>query len=169
MDAQASTSTLTTFLATWGAVLSTFGLGWTFYRDLHDRARLKLTAHVRRVVQSANGQWYAVKPDLAVVGASAQLFIVMDVTNVGRRPVHWIGWGGKYHTPVDGKDGFSVIPHALPKKLGEGDWHSEYTDELKPAEENVKQLFIWDASGKHWNLSRRALRELKAESLKFQG
>jgi hypothetical protein len=165
---QAPPDNLTKFLAAWGAILSTFGLGWTLYRDLHDRARLRLTAHVRRVVQSTDGKWYAVKPDLPVAGASEQLFIVVNVTNAGRRPVQWTGWGGKYHKPVGGKDSFSIIPVALPKMLKEGDSHSEYTDQLNPAGENVKRLFIWDASGKNWYLSRRALGKLKEESRKFQ-
>lgn len=160
---------LTEFLAAWGAILSTFGLGWTFYRDLHDRARLKIDAHIRRVVQSADGKWYAIRPDLEAEGASKRLFVVVDVANKGRRPVQWIGWGGKYRTPVNGKTGFSVIPVALPQVLNEGTFHSEYSDQLNPAGENVKRLFIWDATGKHWNLTRRALRKLKEESRKFQG
>jgi len=165
---QPSPDYLTKFLAAWGALLSTFGLGWTFYRDLHDRARLKIGAHIRRVVQSTDGKWYAIRPDLPVGGASEQLFVVVDVTNVGRRPVKWIGWGGDYHKPVNGKSSFSMIPIALPQMLNEGASHSEYSEHLNPAGENVKRLFIWDAAGKYWYLSRRALRKLKEESRKFQ-
>ncbi len=159
---------VTDVLAVYGAALSSIALGWNLYRDLHDRARLKVSAHVRRVVRSPNGQWYAVRPDLPVQGASNQLFIVVDVANAGRRPVTWTGWRGKYHGLVNGKNGFTIIPVALPKRLGEGDSHSEYTDSLSPGGENVKRVFIWDATGKEWPLSRRALRKLKEESRKFQ-
>jgi hypothetical protein len=160
---------LTQFLATWGALLSTFGLGWTFYRDLHDRASLKITAHVRRLVQSPDGKWYAFKPDMPVEGASEQLFVVVDVTNVGRRPVKWTGWGGKYHKPVNGKDSFLAIPIALPQMLDEGASHSEFsTDIVTPTSENVKRLFVYDATGKDWYLPRRALRKLKQEARKYQ-
>jgi hypothetical protein len=159
---------ITDVLAAYGAVLASVGFGWSLYRDLHDRARLRVKANVRRIVQIVGGQWYAVRPDLGVVGASAQLFIVVNVTNVGRRPVQWIGWGGKYHKSVNGKGSFAIIPVALPKMLNEGDTHSEYTDLLDPAGENVKRLFIWDASGKNWYLSRWARRKLKEEARKFQ-
>lgn len=165
---QADQDNLTKFLAAWGAIVSTFGLGWTFYRDLHDRARLRVTAHVRRIVRSPDGKWYAVKPDLGVADASEQLFIVVNVTNIGRRPVQWTGWGGKWRKPRRGKDSFTIVPVGLPKMLNEGDTHSEYTTELNPEGENVQRLFIWDASGKNWYLSRAALRKLKEESRKFQ-
>jgi hypothetical protein len=160
--------TITDVLAAYGSILASVGFGWNLYRDLLDRARLQVSANVRRIMQTGDGKWYAVKPDLGVAGASAQLYVVVDVTNVGRRPVQWTGWGGKYHKPVNGKGSFTIIPFALPKMLNEGETHSEYTDALNPAGENVKRLFIWDAAGNHWNLSRRALRELKAESHKFQ-
>ena len=101
-------------------------------------------------------------------GASNQLFVVVDVANAGRRPVTWVGWGGKYHKPVNGKSGFTIIPGNLPKRLGEGDSHSEYTDSLNPAAENVRKVFIWDAAGRNWPVSRRSLKKLKEESRKFQ-
>jgi len=152
----------------YGAILSSIVFGWNLYRDLRDRARLKITAHVRRIIQSADGRWYSVAPDLQVAGASAQLYVVVNVTNVGRRPIQWVGWGGRYRTPVNRKDSFAIIPIALPKMLGEGDSHSEFTENLNPADENVKRLFIWDASGKDWHLSWRAMKKLKQESQRFQ-
>jgi hypothetical protein len=50
---------LTQFLAAWGALLSTFGVGWTFYRDFRDRACLKVTMNIRRLVKGPDGKWYA--------------------------------------------------------------------------------------------------------------
>lgn len=160
--------TITDILAAYGASLASIGFGWNLYRDLHDRAHLKVMANVRRIVQIPGGKWYAVKPDLGVAGASAELFVVVNVTNDGRRPVQWMGWGGKYHEPVNGKGSFAIIPFALPKMLNEGDTHSESTDQLDVAGDNVKRVFIWDASGKNWYLSRRALRKLREEAHKFQ-
>jgi hypothetical protein len=161
--------TITDVLAAYGAALASIGFGWNLYRDLHDRAHLKVKADIRRIVQIPGGKWYAVAPDLGVAGASAQLFVVVNVTNDGRRPVQWMGWGGKYRKPVNGKGSFTVIPGALPMMLNEGDTHSEHTDHLDPAGENVKRVFIWDASGKNWYLPRRKLRKLREEARKFQG
>jgi hypothetical protein len=75
-----------------------------------------------------------------------------------------MGWvGGKYRQAVNGKFTFIAVGRALPKMLAEGDSHSEFVDNLHPRIENVKRLFVWDASGKEWCLPRRELKKLKAE------
>jgi hypothetical protein len=162
---------LTEFLAAYGALLSSIGFGWSLYRDLLDRGKLQISANVRRIARGEDGRFFSVKPDLPVEGASEQLYVVMSVVNVGRRPVLWQGWGGKYHERVSGKTAFFIVGRNLPKMLQEGETHSEFTaleDDLRPANDNVKSLFVWDPSGKHWNLSRKGLRELRQEARKFQ-
>jgi len=157
---------LTKFLAAWGALLATFGLGWTLYRDLLDRARLQISARVRRIGVSTDGKYYAVAPHLKVE-ASEKLFVVMNVVNVGRRPVMWVGWGGKYHRREAEGSAFFIVGQNLPKMLQEGESHSELTEleaNLKPASENVRRLYVWDPSGREWALSRKQLRQLKKEA-----
>jgi hypothetical protein len=157
---------LTKFLAAWGAILATFGLGWTLYRDLLDRGKLQISARVRRIGMSTDGKYYAVAPNLNVQ-ASQKLFVVMSVVNVGRRPVLWQGWGGKYHKREAEGTGFYIVGQNLPKMLQEGESHSELTAleaTLKPASENVRKLYVWDAAGKEWALSRKQLKELKKEA-----
>lgn len=161
---------LTEVLAAYGAILSSIGFGWNLYRDLLDRAKLQVSASVRRIVRGADGKYFTAKPDLNIAGATEQLFVVMDVVNIGRRPVLWQGWGGKYHKREDGKTGFSIIGRDLPKMLHEGETHSEFTQleaNLKPAHDNVKSLFMWDPSGKNWKLPRRELKKLKKEAIEF--
>ncbi len=163
-------SRLTEFLAAYGALLSSVGFGWTLYRDLLDRAKLQVSASIRRIGRGADGKFFACKPDLPIEGASEQLFVVMDVVNVGRRPVLWQGWGGKYHKSEDGKTAFLIVGRDLPKMLQEGETHSEFTileADLRPAHDNVRSLFVWDPSGKHWKLTRNALKKLKQEARRF--
>jgi hypothetical protein len=156
--------TLTGVLAIYGAVLSSIALGWNLYRDLHDRVRLRITARLRRIAQSDVGpQLYAVAPDLPVARKTEGLFVFVEVTNIGRRPVRWDGWGGDYNKPSAGKPSFAIIPVNLPKMLAEGEAHVEYTDTLHADIGNVKRIFIWDASGKHWKLPHRELKKLKAD------
>lgn len=72
---------------------------------------------------------------------------------------------------MDGKGSFVIIGRDLPKMLKEGEFHREITalqPDLSPASENVKSLFMWDASGKCWKLSRKGLKELKQEARDFQ-
>jgi hypothetical protein len=155
---------LTKFLAAWGALLSTFGMGWSLYRDLLDRPRLKLTAHMRRFVQAADGKWYTVAPSLPVEGASARLFLVMDVINVGRRPIRWTGWGGKYYKRVGKSDSFACVPIGLPRMLNEGESHTEFSTDISlELLDNIKSLFIWDGSGKNWYAGRRQVKKLKED------
>lgn len=168
---QAQPDNLTKFLAAWGALLGTFGLGWTLYRDLLDRAKLQVSAKVRRIGVSADGKYYAVSPKLNVQ-ASEKLFVVMTVVNVGRRPCMWQGWGGKYHKREAEVTGFIIVPQNLPKMLDEGESCDELTAleaDLRPASENVKKLFIWDASGRHWSLSRKQLKQLQKEAREATG
>lgn len=163
-------SGLTEFLAAYGALLSSVGFGWALYRDLLDRAKLQVSANIRRIGRGADGKYFSCKPNLPIEGASEQLFVVMDVVNVGRRPVLWQGWGGKYHKPEDGKTGFFIVGRNLPKMLHEGETHSEFTAleaDLRPAHDNVKSLFLWDPSGKHWKLPRKELKKLKQEAREF--
>lgn len=79
-----------------------------------------------------------------------------------------MGWGGKWRTSRDGKNMFVIVPTHLPTMLLEGDSCSEMTDELKAASADVKTLFVYDSTGKNWYLSRRNLKELKADYQKFQ-
>ena len=159
---------LTKFLAAWGAILATFGLGWTLYRDLLDRAKLQLSAKVRRLTRGADGKWFAISPDMDIHQPVTQrLFVIMTVVNVGRRPVVWQGWGGKYRKREDEKPAFFIVGQNLPKMLQEGESHAEMTSldkNLNPASDNVKKLYVWDAAGKEWALSRKQLKELKKEA-----
>jgi hypothetical protein len=161
--------TLTGLLAFYGAILSSIGLGWNLYRDMRDRARVRVRMHIRRLVRGPDGKVYQVTPNMPIEGATAQLFLVADVTNIGRRPVKWMGWGGKWRTPRNGRDTFLILPTNLPIMLAEGDSCSELTDELDGAAcADVKRLFVYDSTGKNWYLSRRDLKQLREESKNFQ-
>ncbi len=158
---------LTPLLAIWGAFLSSVALGWNLYRDLTDRPKVKVEAKVRRIVIIPGGQWYAAAPNLEIPGASQQLFIVMTVVNVRRRPVRWQGWGGVYKKPVNRKTSFVVIPRGIPKTLNEGDTFSEYTDleaNCYPANDTVKRLQAWDSTGRTWKISWLRMRKLRKEA-----
>jgi hypothetical protein len=164
------TSTLTTVLAVYGALLSSLVFGWSLYRDLADRARFKISASIRRITQDTGGRPYAVMPDLHVEPTSEQLYILLTVVNVGRRPMQWEGWGGRYSKPVNGKESFRILGKNIPKMLNENESHSEFTElgaDISPAADNLKELFMWNASGKKWKLSRWQLRRLREDAQKF--
>jgi hypothetical protein len=152
-------------MAIYAAVLSTITFGWNLFRDLRDRGKLKISAAVRRIVIGEDGSKFSVKRDFPAEGASEQLFIVMTVANIGRRPMRWEGWGGLYKESYNGKKGFVCIPRHLPKILAEKENHQEYTeleDEFDP--DNIKKLHIWDGADGEWKLSWWQLRKLVKEA-----
>ncbi len=158
------------FLAVYGALLSSVTFGWNLLRDQRDRAKLKLTANVRKFVIGTDGKWFAVSPDFEAQAVDEHLYVVLSVVNVGRRPIQWQGWGGKYYEPVNGKKGFNIIGRDLPRMLNEYESHQEFTplmNDLRPVNENVRKLYMWDASGKEWTLSRRQLKRLRHQATVF--
>jgi len=162
-------SGLTAFLAVWGAILSSITFGWTLYRDLRDRAKVKLTASVRRIGRrEGDGAYFAIEPGQNIAGASEELFVVVSVVNVGRRPIRWKGLGGYYHKPVNGKGGFVVSARFLPKMLEEQEAHDEFTNlDAQFINDNVKRLYIWDAAGGEWSVSRKDMKKLLADANKY--
>lgn len=163
MDADKGLS-LTSLLATYGAIVSSVTLGWTLYRDLRDRAKLKVQVRVRRIGVGPTGAGFAVSPGLAVDGASQQLYLVIRVVNFGRRQMLWEGWGGKYTKPSHGKTSFFIVGEALPKMLQERESHAEKTTLEEGFLENIETFYVWDASGQQWKMSGREMRKLKEEA-----
>jgi len=110
-------SGLTKFLAVWGAILSSITFGWSLYRDLRDRAKIKISAELRRIGQrEGDGALFTSAPDLPVQRASEKLFVVVSVVNIGRRPMRWKGLGGNYRHAKSGRTGFLISARHLPRK-----------------------------------------------------
>lgn len=160
---------LTAFLAVWGAILSSITFGWTLYRDMRDKPKIKVTAQIRRIGQrEGDGQWYAAEPSMNIQGLSDQLYIVVTVTNVGRRRMNWQGWGGIYRTPVNGHSTFLVSARDLPKILEEQEQHSEFTGVDKQiGTGNLKGIKVWDGAGRKWHISRKKMKKLLLDIEKY--
>jgi hypothetical protein len=154
---------VTDILAIWGAALSSIAFGWNLYRDLLDRGKLEVSAQVRRLAKGEDGKLYSLKHDLPVAGASEQLYVVVTAVNAGRRPVMFKGWGGTWYKPVNGKKTFIVVGIDVPKMLKEGEFHSEFTNEIVERIDNLKKLYVWDATGKEWCVPKSGLKKLKVE------
>lgn len=159
---------LTTLLAVWGAILSSIVFGWNLYRDLLDRAKIKLSVEVRRIGVREDGKFFSIEPGLNIAGASEALFVVISVVNVGRRRMRWKGAGGHYKHPVNGKSSFVLSARFLPKSLEEQEAHDEFTELTEEfINGNVKHLFIWDVAGRKWSVSRRDMKNLVADAKKY--
>jgi hypothetical protein len=150
---------LTTVLAIYAAIVSSIGVGWNVYRELHDRSRVKISVSLMRISTGADGRQFTVAPHLPIESASAAVHVVVKITNVGRRPVLLQGWGGEWKIPENGKDKFVVISQGLPRMLKGHESHQEFTPDLSVVSPNIKALFVWDSSGKNYYVSNKKLRE----------
>lgn len=165
-------SGLTKFLAVWGAILSSITFGWSLYRDLRDRAKIKVSAELRRIGRrEGDGAFFTADPDLPIHGVSEKLFVVVSVVNVGRRSMRWKGLGGTYRHAVSGSKGFLVSARYLPKTLQEQEQHDELFDFEPPFDQELangqlKRLYIWDVAGEEWSVPRRDLKKLVADAKK---
>jgi hypothetical protein len=165
-------SGLTKFLAVWGAILSSITFGWSLYRDLRDRAKIKISAELRRIGQrEGDGAFFTAAPDLPVERVGEKLFVVVSVVNVGRRPMRWKGLGGNYRHAVSGRKGFLISARHLPRTLEEQEQHDEVFDFEQPFDQElangrVKRLYIWDVAGREWTVPRRDLKKLVADAKK---
>lgn len=160
---------LTTFLAVWGAILSSITFGWTLYRDLRDRAKVRISARLRLIGQrDGDGAFFAAAPNLNIEQAGDVLYIVVTVVNIGRRRMRWQGLGGTMRKAVDSKKGFLVSARFLPKILEEQEAHDEFflLDE-RFVNDNVKRLYIWDGVGGEWDVSRGDLEKIVADAKKY--
>jgi hypothetical protein len=82
--------------------------------------------------------------------------------------MRWLGYGGRYRRPVNGKGGFTVSARHLPKILEEQEAFDEFTGlDEQFVNGNVKKLYIWDGAGNEWKVSRKDLKQLLADAKKY--
>ena len=139
---------LTMFLAVWGAIVSTIALTWNIIRDRLDRGALRVEAMIGRMVPDHTDKDY----------------LVVTITNVGRRPVLVKGWGGMKKRHVKGKRGILIVPRGLPRMLEEGEYHLEFTEDLSMLSSDIQKIYVWDSAGREWKVSRKNLKRLLAEA-----
>lgn len=138
---------LTGFLAVWGAILSTIALIWNFIRDSGDRGQLKIDAMIGKM-----------HPD-----HTDRDYLVITLTNVGKRPLLLKGWGAMKRKGTRAPRGLLIVPEGLPRMLKESEYHIEWTPELKILDEDTERIYAWDSSGKEWALTRNQMKRLRRE------
>lgn len=142
-------STTTTILAIWGAALSTFAVGWQFFRDISQRARLRLSCYVAMKVYDDH--------------IDKKEHLVFHVTNIGKEPVMLHSIGGK----LKGKTNFMIkTGQELPMMLKPGEYYMNYMLSPDSFNEDTRALFASDTISREWKLSSRRFRNLKKEILK---
>jgi hypothetical protein len=132
---------LTTFLACWGAVLSTIAIIWNFFEYRRNRPNLKVEANYSLIVNS---------------GAS-QPTVTITMVNTGKEPLTVIATGFRLDTKSD-ENMATVVDPSLPTELTQGQRHTTFAnyDEITAH----KILYAWarDATGRKYRSRKRPLR-----------
>lgn len=137
--------TTTLILAIWGAVVSTFAVGWQFYRDLVQRGRLRVSCYIGIMVGGGV--------------RDPNKYLVYNVTNIGREPVMLTHIGGRKK-----KNSFILNPHQrLPRMLKPGEYVLEYSHSLEVLGQELVALTATDSLGRTWKAPRRQVRKLKSD------
>ncbi|HAB52263.1 MAG TPA: hypothetical protein DCE80_08860 [Ignavibacteriales bacterium] len=66
-------------------------------------------------------------------------YLLITITNIGRRPVLVNGWGAIKKEKTKDLIGIFITPHGLPRMLREGEYHTEYTDDLSTLSQDLKK------------------------------
>ena len=134
--------TATTYLAIWGAVVSTIAILWNIRRDLGDRGKLQVICYIGKIVGDGPGD------------SGSKL--VYNVTNIGRRPVVVTTIGGAFSN-----ERHFLVPTALmPRTLQPGDYFLVYSMDLSILQDKPQALWEIDSAGKYWKISKKQLRHV---------
>jgi hypothetical protein len=141
----AMTMDITTILAIWGAALSSFAVGWQFYRDMSQRGKLRVSCYIGKLIDSGP--------------KDPNDYLVYCITNVGKEPVMLTHIGGRSR-----KNDFMLIAHRpLPKMLQPGEYILEYTPDLDVLNSELKSLMAIDSLDRYWKTPRKQVKKLKSD------
>jgi hypothetical protein len=135
---------ITGLLAFYGTIVSTAALVWNILRDSRDRPKIKLEAMI--------GKLY---PD-----HTERDYLVLTMTNIGRRPVQIKGWYGLRKKRKTDERGILVVTQGLPRILNEAESHHEFCTSLSILNDDLQTLYVSDSADRKWKLSKKQLRQL---------
>ena len=133
---------ITIIIAAWGAILSSFLLGWNVYRDLTNRGKLRVICRIMNKVVPG-------------IPKDETDYLVYEVTNVGRQPIMVTQIGGR----KNGKD-FIITSDQIPKMLKPYEYILQETTDLSFINENLLELFAIDSSNKEHKMNKSGLKKL---------
>jgi len=137
---------LTKILAFWGAILSTFAVGWQFFRDFSKRSRLRVRCYI--------GNYYYLKT-LEKVNKD---FFIVDIVNIGGEAVIITLINGE----TENKEKFMLIPEfvKLPYLIKPKEFITiPFSLSLIP--KNLKKVEVKDSIGKSWKAPGKDIKLVK--------
>lgn len=139
----------TLLIALYGAIVSTFALGWSVYRDSKNRGNLRLRCYIAEVCFSKS------------LNQRSAPVLAFEVVNVGVKPVQLVQIGLSLR---NGRQCIVGTKVTLPKSMAPQERLIEYAVDIEILDENLKSLWVKDSVGRNYTLPRRDLRRLLSGS-----
>ena len=146
---------LTSLTALYGAIVSSILLGWSIYRDLSDRGKLKVSCFIGKEV-------------IPGVRISEESWLVYIITNTGKKSVYVTHIGGRQkRNNKEEKYTDFIISSFQRQKLEPGE-EIVKTCELSVLNQPIKHLWAIDSLNKYYKISGKNLKNVIRESKKYQ-
>jgi hypothetical protein len=146
---------VTTFLAIWGALLSTVLAAWNIYKDIRDRGNIRVEAYLT--------EWEEKDEETGKLDTKYEVEITL--TNIGRRPVIVTSIGVRRDSRRLKSRGFSEMyfdVRILPKSLDPGEFVSIERDKLFfLVDSEYDRLFARDSLGRYYFLPKAELDRMR--------
>lgn len=133
-------------LAWWGATAGTIALGWNVLRHTRSKGRMRLDG-----IYQLDRSKTLLPPGFAV-----------RVTNIGAKPV--LVQGLALERKKGSAPSHYFFPCENPRMLARGKFFVQVIDPNGWLPTDVKRLYAWDSSGKHWYLGRKQFRWLVGQN-----
>ena len=141
--------TKTELIASYAAIISTLGIIWNFYLYCIDRGRLQVDAS------------FGLR--MALPSGEKEQCLFVSITNFGRRPIMASIVVGAWKQARENGDHFTFIPNDLPKLIKPGESHTEIYEKHVWCDiltSDLKAIWVRDAVGKHWCVSKKSINDL---------
>jgi hypothetical protein len=139
---------LTAWIAYIALALAVVSIGLHIHVAYRDRASVRLRAMLAREMPAFLDQNPA---------------LYLTITNVGRRPITITSWGGAFRRPKHAPY-FVATTQEMPLVLRESEQHTVISGDWRALhEQSMKELWVYDSSGRRWMLPGAELKALKKQ------
>ena len=157
---------VTTFLASYAAIISTVDLLWKLKNSRVDSGKLEVCGLLAATTRNRTGESFPhrYRLDMPIQQLDEDnRSLVLQATNVGRRPITIECWKPLYSSCPS-----NSFPLARPQELGESQSTDIYIHDLDPLREGAIGIAIQDSHGRLWRLPDAQFRALQEAMLRFR-
>ncbi|HKX31489.1 MAG TPA: hypothetical protein VJ302_27630 [Blastocatellia bacterium] len=122
---------------------------WNIRKDRRDKGQFRLTGMLGKIHPDPTDNYY----------------LVIGVTNIGRRPTLLKGWALSGKTSSGEKKDYLGPIAGLPKMLQEQENHALQVGGPEALSLEYTRIYVFDAAGNEWDLDKKAIQEINRRTL----